>query len=207
VKVLVNIAKQRRTGVDGIMMVRIVCAAVTIACGLIAVPATAQSLADVARKEEARRATTKKAVKTFTNADLNAADIAPPPTPVAAAARCDTGVKEGECAPPDAAAPSTAPAAEPVMSAREADVRQQASQIRQLLLKGQKEFETLTAAAGNASRTEAERSAAARMASQRDTMLVGTERQWRELEKQVTDERLPRAWLEPTPVLSRRTPQ
>lgn len=47
--------------------------------------ATCQSLADVARAEEARRKTTKKPSKVYTNDDLGRASAAPPPAAVPAA--------------------------------------------------------------------------------------------------------------------------
>jgi hypothetical protein len=50
-----------------------------VAAGLIAPPARAQSLADVARKEEERRKTVAAPAKVYTNKDLNAVPAGSPP--------------------------------------------------------------------------------------------------------------------------------
>jgi hypothetical protein len=197
------------------MMLRIVGAAVvSITCALIPAPSAAQSLADVARQEEARRKTAKKALKSFSNADLAPSEIADvqPPTAVAAKpAGCIESASQGKCVPPEevsaANATGTAVAVDPQVKTSEATVRQQADLIRQRLLKVQQEFEGVNATANDPSRSPGERAAAARMASQRETMLVSVEKQWRALEKLVADEELPREWLGVTPLLSTRTPQ
>ena len=64
---------------------------------LVAAVAGAQSLADVARKEEQRRKDVKKPAKVYTNKDLGQVDPAPPPpaTPAAAATTPGDAVKAG----------------------------------------------------------------------------------------------------------------
>jgi hypothetical protein len=196
------------------MMIRIVCAAVvSLSCASIAAPAAAQSLADVARQEEARRKTAKKAVKSFSNADLAPGEIADVQSPTAVAAKpagCIESASQGKCVPAEevaaANATGTAVAADPQVKTSEATVRQQADLIRQRLLKVQQEFEGVNSTANDPSRSPGERAAAARMASQRETMLVGIEKQWRALEKVVSDEELPREWLGITPLFPTRTP-
>ena len=61
-------------------------------------PARAQSLADVARKEEARRKTIPEAAKTYTNKDLNQQAGGPPPPAdaKAGAAAKDAGTKDAK---------------------------------------------------------------------------------------------------------------
>jgi hypothetical protein len=62
--------------------------AVVLSLGVFA-PLAAQSLADVARQEEARRKAIKKPAKVLTNQDLGAAGAAPPPSTPAAAPGSD----------------------------------------------------------------------------------------------------------------------
>jgi hypothetical protein len=59
-----------------------------------------QTLADVAKKEEERRKTTKGSGKTYTNKDLGTPPPAPPPPPAKPAASIDAAAKEAE-KPPD----------------------------------------------------------------------------------------------------------
>jgi hypothetical protein len=61
-------------------------------------PVRAQSLADVAKKEEARRKTIPEAAKVYTNKDLNAQPSGPPPPADAKAgdAAKDTGAKDAK---------------------------------------------------------------------------------------------------------------
>ena len=73
---------------------------------------TAQSLADVARAEEARRKTIKGEAKVYTNDDLRGVDGGAPPTPPPAAAPASTPATDAAAKP--AAAPGAKPAAEPV---------------------------------------------------------------------------------------------
>ena len=70
-----------------------------------AVPAAAQSLADVARKEEARRSKVKHASRVLTNKDLKPSNpVTPPPPPPA--------TPDAKAAPEGDAAPAAAPDAE-----------------------------------------------------------------------------------------------
>jgi hypothetical protein len=83
-------------------------AALALTAGAPSVPA--QSLADVARKEEARRQSIKEPAKTWTNKDLGSGgDVVVPPTP-----------------PPDAATSSSATAAEPTEPKSKEPVKDQA---------------------------------------------------------------------------------
>ena len=77
----------------------------------------AQSLADLARKEEARRKTIPKPAKVYTNKDLSAVPPAPPPAPAAAddgkttkPADAQDKVKEKDAAAKDARAAEKEPA-------------------------------------------------------------------------------------------------
>lgn len=192
------------------MMIRSVCAAIAVVTALGAVPAAAQSLAEVARQEEARRKNpaAKKAVKSFSNADLAPSEIAPPPA-AAPPAGCVESASQGKCVPPEEVAAKSAEvvAADPQVKTSETTIRERATRIRERLLKAQQEIDDIASTADNPSRSPGERAAAARIAGQREKMLAGIESQWRALEKQVADEELPREWLAPIPLLSTRTPQ
>jgi hypothetical protein len=192
------------------MMRRLVCAAVAVACVASAMPAAAQSLAEVARQEEARRKTARKAVRSLSNADLAPSEIAAPAAAAAEPAGCITSIKEGKCVEPEKVAANSqgeGTPADPQVKTSESTVRQEANLIRQRLLKAQKEFEVISATADDPSRSPGERAAAARMATQRESMLASIADQWRALERQVADEELPREWLDPIPLLPSRTPQ
>ena len=196
------------------MMMRIRCAALAVVCGLAVVPASAQSLADVARQEEARRKnpTAKKAVKSFSNADLAPNEIAPPPAaPPAtdAPAGCVESASQGKCVPTEevvAKSQDTATQADPQVKTSEATIRERATRIRERLLKAQQDLEPVRNTANDRSRSPGERAAATRMVEQGEKMIEGIEKQWRALEKQVASEELPREWLAPIPLLSTRTP-
>jgi hypothetical protein len=192
------------------MRIGLICVALTIAAGVVAPPVAAQSLADVARKEEARRATTKKATKTFTNSDLGTPATEPPPQaakPAGAAAACDPAAKDAKCPPAEKTDAAAANSEEPELDPKELSVRQRASQLRARLAKAQKEFDNLSAAASDMARSEIERNTAARVASKMEPALANLESEWRALEEEVTDQGLPRKWLEPIPQLSGRIPQ
>lgn len=191
------------------MMKRVSGVAIAIVCGLAAMPASAQSLADVARQEEARRKNpaAKKAVKSFSNADLAPSEIAPP-TPVVAAVKEAPAQAGDAAAPPANASADAAPAAAPAKAkTSEADIRERAGRIRERLLKAQQDLDPIRNTANDGSRSPGERAVAARMVQQGDKVLESIERQWRALEKQVEEEELPREWLDPRPILSTRIPQ
>jgi hypothetical protein len=199
------------------MRKRLIGAAIALACGLIAAPAAAQSLADVARQEEARRKTAKKAVKSFSNADLAPPEEAPTapasaaaPATAATAAGCIMSASQGKCVPADeviAKSESEPSQGDPQVKMTEGTVRQRANAARQRLEKARQEFNTLSTTAADPSRSPGERAAAARLASQRESMLSSIERGWLALEREVAEQGLPREWLHPIPTLSTRTPQ
>ena len=179
-----------------------------VTCGLLAAPAAAQSLADVARQEEARRKTAKKAVRSLSNADLAPSEIAFPAPAVPD--DCIMSASQGKCAPPEeviAKSESAATQADPQVKTSEATIRGQATRIRERLLKAQQEFDAITRTADDDARSPGERAAAARLAAQRESIVASIEDQWRALEQQVADEGLPRQWLGVTPILSTRIPQ
>lgn len=198
------------------MIRRLAC--VALACGLLAAPAAAQSLGELARQEEARRATAKKAVKALTNADLAPSEIAIPttPSPVAApadvapaaatpAAPCDPAVSPDKCA--SAAAPDADAKADPAPVQREEDWRRSADELRRLLNKARSEYDLVAASAEDPARSPGERAATARVAAQQLRAIEALERRWERLEQQAEGVKVPREWLDPRPMLTTRTPQ
>jgi hypothetical protein len=83
-----------------------------IAVLAVATPLASQSLADVARAEEARRKSVKGKAKVYTNENLRGADGAEPPTPPPVAAPTPTAPSDAAAKP--AATPGTKPAASAV---------------------------------------------------------------------------------------------
>lgn len=200
----------------------LVCAAVAVLCGVIAGPASAQSLGELARQEEARRATGKKSVKVFTNASLAPSEIespVPAPAPAATAAAvpaapaaCDPATSPDKCAATAEAVKSAADAkADPKPqerpAQREEDWRGKADEIKRQLEKARTEYDAVARSADDPSRSPGERASTARIASLHLKMLEGLEQRWLRLEKQAEDLKLPREWLGARPILSMRTPQ
>ncbi len=191
------------------------CAAVTIAFGLIAAPLSAQSLGDLARQEEARRATAKKSVKSFSNADLAPSEIAPitaaaPAMPGEAVVPCDPGVSKDKCAAPEEAGAKPEPAGEPPAQSaaeQEAAWRRNADEIRRQLAKARTEYDLVAARAADPARPPGERATAERLAALQQDVIDGIEGRWERLENQVRELKLPSAWLNPRPTLSIRIPQ
>lgn len=176
-----------------------------------ALPVSAQSLADVARQEAARRESAKPAAKAFTNADLK---IDPLSTPAA--------VSEGSAAEPGGymsiSAGRYVTAAEIIVNSaanhvtgekalQEPDWRQQADTLRGQLMKAQREVAAIAETANDESRSAGERAVAARLLAQRQGLVEDVERRWLKMEEQAEKNRIPREWLDPRPTLSTKTPE
>lgn len=198
------------------MMKRLACAALTIGLFATAAPASAQALGDVARQEKERRTTAKKAVKSFSNADLNPADInkGPAAEPTTDPAQCFESISTGKCASPEemaknsgADSPATAANPSAEVAQKEADWKANAEGLRVAIEKAQAEYAKLDATANDSTKSPRERATAARLLAQQQPMLDGLERKWWRLEKQAEDFRVPRAWLDPRPTLRTQKPQ
>ena len=196
------------------MIRRHACAALTLIWCVTVVPAWAQSLGDVARKEAERRATAKKAVKSFSNADLAPAEVSNPSTApaatdaVAATAAADTQAKPATGSPagePTAAATKEQPAAP--QEQKEAEWRANADALRHSIQKAQADYTKTTAVAADTSRSPGERAGTARVAAQQAKSLESLERRWQRLEKQAEALKVPREWLDPRPIFVPRIPQ
>lgn len=160
-------------------------AAAVLIATLVAIAASAslsaQSLGQLAKQEEARRATAQKPARSFSNDDLGPQAIVSP-TPVGAPAACYQSVSTGGCVSADAIiAASTAKIDAEVTRRKEANWRGMADRLRADLEKAR--------------------------ASKRDRLIADQERRWARLEAEAEAEQVPRQWLEPVPTLSTRTPQ
>jgi hypothetical protein len=185
-------------------LVRAVCAAAAIATAL---PAYAQSLGDVARQEEARRASAAKAVKTLSNADLGPSDITPPAgAPVVES--CYMSKSKGRCvSQEELISISSTGVVTKANASFEPNWRSEAQSIR-LQLEGARHGVTvLEATAADEERSAGERKAAEKALAAAQRSVAHYERQWEKLEQAAANQHIPRAWIEPIPTLTTRNQQ
>lgn len=177
-------------------------AGVTLALSVTAAPAFAQSLGDVARAEEARRAGAAKATKSFSNADLGPGavrDNTPAPAAVATES-CYMSIKLGRCVSPEEMLANSAETVKVVEDApREGPIRAEANAVRDELTRLDAQISQLQAQESDASLPAARRQAATETIAMRRLSLEGFQRRWARLEKQVKEHKLPHAWIEPVP--------
>jgi len=169
---------------------------------VIAAPAFGQSLGELARQEEARRAAaaTPKAKKTYSNADLGPGGVPEPAPPAAAGDPCFESKSEGKCVPGEEVLANSAAKLKVVEDApTEAPIRAEAQKIRDELTNVQRELDQLDAQAANASLPAAKRQLANDQMALKLPSLQGLQRRWARLEKQIKDMKLPHAWIEPVP--------
>lgn len=171
-----------------------------------AAPVFAQSLGDVARQEEARRATAKKATKSFSNADLSPAEVTSQSN-AAPGEGCYMSRSQGRCVTAAELLANSASTTGGADTAKEADWRQRAETIRKQIAKAQSELDAVSATPSAQSRQGGERGAASRLEELQRSALKGAERQWEKLEKAAEREGVPAEWLYPKPILSPRIPQ
>jgi hypothetical protein len=185
-------------------LVRAVCSAVAIAATL---PAYAQSLGDVARQEEARRASTAKAVKTLSNADLGPSDIAPP-SGAAAVESCYVSKSKGRCvSPEELVAISNTGVVTKANASFEPNWRSEAQAIRAQLETARRGVTVLEGTVADEERSGGERKAAEKALASAQRSVAHYERQWEKLEQAAANQHIPRAWIEPIPTLTTRNPQ
>ncbi len=179
----------------------------TLALLIAAAPAYAQSLAELARQEEARRATTQKAVKVLSNADLRPQDITSP-SAATPGESCYLSISQARCVTADALiANSNQRIATIEQKKVEPTWRRDAGSLRTQIEKAQADVEALEAAVGDMRRSPGERKAAEQRLLQLRPVVEGLERQWERLEKSAANMRIPHEWLEPIPTLTTRSPQ
>jgi hypothetical protein len=163
-------------------------------------PAFGQSLADIARKEEARRAEAPKAKKSYSNADLGPGGVPEPEAAPAEDANCYQSKSEGKCVTADELVANSASAAKVVEEApREDTIRKQAESLRAELANTQREIDQLVAKSENAALPPAQRQLAAETLVLKQPALAGFQRRWARLEQQIKENKLPHAWIEPVP--------
>jgi hypothetical protein len=166
---------------------------------VLAMPASAQSLAEVAKKEEARRTTAPKAVKSYSNADLSPSDL-PPPKASEPADPCYESSSLNKCVPADELLERVNASTPNVELAKEEDGwRRSAEQIRALVLRLQEEIKIPATTAVDESRSAGERALAAGRVAKMSTALRSQQEKWAALEKDAEFKRVPHAWLEPVP--------
>jgi hypothetical protein len=179
--------------------------AVAIALASSVVPAYSQALGDVARQEEARRAVAPKAVRTFSNADLQLQDITAPAGESADAPDCYMSVSQGRCiSASEMIENSTNRVASDEIKKLEPDWRHQANSLRSQLEKAQRELEVIAVGAADTSRSPGEHAQAIRLLERQKQTVAIIERQWEKFESAAANSKIPRAWLEPVPKLTLR---
>ena len=180
------------------------CVGALVALLVASAAVSAQSLGELARQEEARRNTARKATRSFSDSDLRPAAIgAAPDTSPASSSSCYMSVSEGRCMTADEVlARSLANIASPETKKQEPLIRQEASQIRAELTRVRQELNQLSATAGDQSRPAARRAAAADALASQQRILEQVEQRWLKLEKYAAQQRIPREWIEPVPQLT-----
>lgn len=183
-------------------------ACVMVTLSIAAAPAYAQSLADLARAEEARRASAPKAGRSFSNADLEPGAIVTASAPdVSSAESCYMSKSLGRCATAEEVLNISQQIVAGERQQVEAGWRKNAAEIRDEILRltpRLTEIETLMASEG---RSASQRAATAKLLEQTRTALQNAERRWLALETNAAENNIPRAWLEPVPAISSRNPQ
>ena len=177
---------------------RIACAA--LAATAIAVPAYAQTLADVARKEEARRAAVKAPSKVYSNADLKRDDASLSSLAPAEEEPCYMSASLKKCVSADEMLARTSKnVANDELKKKEPTFRGAAQALRERIDKAQAEMATMSATAADQKRSAAERAVAAQRVADRQKDLETLEKQWLKLETDAGKMAIPREWLEPIP--------
>ncbi len=181
---------------------------VALAAIATASPVSAQSLAEVARHEEARRNSVTKAAKTLTNADLKLDGTVAAPAAAAAPAGGYLSVTKGRyVTAEEIIAITNDNHVKAELAAAEPNWRRQAGTIRSQLLKAQQEVAAMSTTAAAVDRSPGERAAAAKLLIRQQAVLADLESQWESFVKEAGKVRIPQAWLEPIPTLATRNPR
>ena len=180
-------------------------AGMMVVLSIAAAPAFGQSLGELARQEEARRAATPKAKKSYSNADLGAdaivADAAPaakPAVPGCYDSKTEKACVSGE----EVVANSSAAAAKPPVAdaPKEENYRSQAAAVRDELTRIQPEIEALAAQSVDAKLSADKRQLVTEQLNDKRVTLQRLQNRWARLEKQVKDLKIPHDWIEPVPL-------
>jgi hypothetical protein len=185
-------------------LLRTVCWGAAIA---VALPAYGQSLGDIARQEESRRASVKTAVKTLSNADLRPSEIAAQPGS-APAESCYMSKSQGRCvSAEELVSVSNADIQSRAIAPKEGSWRQNADSIRLQLETARRRVVSLEGAAANEGRSPGEREVMQKALVTARQSIAAAEERWEDFERSATTLHIPRAWLEPIPTLTTRNPQ
>jgi hypothetical protein len=175
-----------------------------IAVSLTAAPAAAQSLGDLARQEEARRASAQKAVKTLSNADLEPSAIVSPAGAEPAEPSCYMSKSKGQCvSAEEMVSISVAGAVTTENAPFEKKWRRDAEELRSQIEKTQDAMATLEGIIAGGGRSPSDRKAAEKQLAGARKALDGMKRQWEVFESAAANQRIPRQWLEPVPEFAR----
>lgn len=187
---------------------RVLIAALVAIAASASASAQSPSLGQVAKQEEARRASAKKAARSFSNDDLGPGPIVSPAASTKPAEACYQSASTGECVTADEMiVASNAKMNAEVTQRKEAVWRGAAGHIRSLLAKLQDEAGVLAASAASENKTPAERRSAANLLTMKQRSIAEQERRWYKLVDDADREQIPREWYEPAPRLSTRTLQ
>ena len=180
---------------------------VAIAASLTAAPAAAQSLGEIARQEEARRASVQKAAKTLSNADLDPSAIVQQAGAAPAEPSCYMSKSQGRCVTAtEMVATSIAGVVTKENAPFEQKWRNDAEEIRSQIEKTQDSIATIEAAVANEGRSASDRKALEKTLASARQALARFERQWEALETTAGNEHVPRKWIEPIPTLTKNLP-
>ena len=166
---------------------------------------SAQSLGDLARQEELRRSTAKKATRSLSNGDLESRRDVSTSTSESSES-CYMSISQGRCVTADELmSRSTSPA--PRRKRQEPMIRQEAAAIRNELSRVQQELDELAKTAPTKNGRRQRRSMAADTLAKRQPMLERLKQRWVKLEKYMEQQRIPHEWIEPVPDLAASKPQ
>ena len=177
-------------------------AGAVVALSIAAAPTYAQSLGEVARQEEARRANSQKAAIVLSNSDLHPGEITQPAANPPAES-CYMSISKGRCvSAEEMVSNSVAGRITKENAPFEPTWRQDAESIRSQILRTQQSIATLEAVVADEGRSPSDRKGAGLALQGARQALAGFERQWAKLEKAAASQHIPRAWLEPIPPLT-----
>lgn len=161
----------------------------------------AQSLGDLARQEEARRVSAKKAAKTLSNSDLGAGAIAAPSERDELS--CYVSRSEGACVSAEQlVANSIAGALTKQNAPLERLFRDEAESTRSQIEQTLDAMATLGSVIVDRTRSAGDRTAAETSLARARQRLASLERNWEKLAKALANQGLPQKWIEPAPPLT-----
>jgi hypothetical protein len=174
---------------------------------LTAAPAVAQSLGDLARQEEARRASVQKAAKTLSNADLDPSAIVQQSGAAPAEPSCYMSKSKGRCVTAtEMVATSVAGVVTKENAPFEQKWRNDAEEIRSRIEKTQGSIAAIEDAVADEGRSASDRKALEKTLVSAREALARIEQQWDSFEKAAANQRIPRVWIEPIPALTKNQP-